>query len=175
MTAFHILQQILSHTPLFVWALLAFCLLMGLLQRRDQQLTRTRLIVPSVVWSVFGLWGMVSAFGLQALPLAAWALALLATVAALRGRAWPAGARFDSARSLYHVPGSWRPMAMIMAIFGAKYAVGVSMGLMPTLAQQPAFAVAVSALYGALSALFVARTVNVLAQGAARVGRLQAA
>jgi hypothetical protein len=33
----------------------------------------------------------------------------------------------------------------------------------------------VSALYGALSALFVARTVNVLAHGAAQVGRLQTA
>ena len=52
MTTFHILQQILSHTPLFVWVLLAFCVLMGLLQRRDQQLTRTRLVVPSGVWSV---------------------------------------------------------------------------------------------------------------------------
>lgn len=175
MTALHTLQQILSHTPLFVWALLASCLLMGLLQRRDQQLTRTRLIVPSVVWPVFGLWGMLSAFGLQALPLAAWALALLATVGALRGRAWPAGARFDGVRGLYHVPGSWRPMAMIMGIFGAKYLVGVSLALVPMLAQQPAFAVGVSALYGALSGLFVARTVNVLAQGTARPGQLQAA
>lgn len=175
MNAFHMLQQILLHTPMFVWALLAFCLLMGLLQRRDQQLNRTRLIVPSVVWTVFGLWGMASAFGLQALPLAAWALALAVTVGLLRGRAWPAGVQVDTARGLYHVPGSWLPMAMMMGIFGAKYVVGVSLALVPMLAQQPAFAVGVSALYGALSGLFVARTVNVLAPGTARPGRLQAA
>lgn len=168
MSTLLLLQQILLHTPVFVWALLALCIVMGLLQRRNQQLTQARLIIPSVIWTVFGLWGVSSAAGLQGLPAAAWLAALIAAVAVLRGRLVPAGARFDPASGRFRVPGSWWPMALILGIFSVKYAVGVSLGLHLAVTQQPAFAPAVSALYGALSGLFVARTLNLLALGTRR-------
>lgn len=165
MSTLFLLQQIVLHTPRFVWAVLALCILMGLLQRRDQQLTRARLMIPSVIWTVFGLWGVSSAFGLQGPPVAAWLAGMAATVALLRGRTAPAGARFDAGSNRVRVPGSWVPLAMILGIFGAKYGVGVTLGLNPALAHQASFAAAVSLLYGALSGLFVSRTLNLLALG----------
>lgn len=168
MSTLLLLQQILLHTPRFVWALLALCLVMGLLQRRDQQLTRARLIVPSAVWIVFGLWGVSSAFGLQGLPAAAWLAGMITSATLLRGRMVPAGARVDAASGRFHVPGSWLPMAMILGIFSVKYVVGVSLGLHLPVTRQPAFVPAVSALYGALSGLFVARALGLLALGAPR-------
>lgn len=159
------LQQIVLHTPLFVWGILAFCLFMGVKQSRDQRMSRQRLLLVPAIWTAFGLWGISSAFGLQAQNLAAWALGLMLVVAALRRVSWPRGARFDGSGGLFFVPGSWVPMVMIMAIFMAKYLVGVSLAMVPQLAQLPAFALGVSLLYGALSGLFVARSISVLRHG----------
>ena len=49
------------------------------------------------------------------------------------------------------------PLALITAVFALKYAVGIELALQPQAAQQPAFALTVCALYGALTGLFAAR------------------
>ena len=157
-----LLQQIVSRTPGFVWGILLLCIAMGAMQSRDQRMTRQRVLRVSAVWCLFGLWGVVSAFGLQWHSVAAWLSGLGLTVGALKDRRWPAGVRYDGGNGLYFVPGSWLPMAIIMALFMAKYSVGVSLGLMPELAQVALFGTAVSALYGALSGLFIARAGNIV-------------
>nr|WP_316639868.1 DUF6622 family protein [uncultured Roseateles sp.] len=174
MSPFSILQLVVSHTPHFVWALLVLCLVMGVKQSRDQQLSRQRLLVVPAIWTAFGLWGLTSAFGLQPQTLAAWALGLGLVVAALSQIAWPRRVRFDAASDLFHVPGSWGPMAMIMAIFMAKYLVGVSLAMVPQLAQLAPFSLGVSLLYGALSGLFIARSISVLRHGRSAAGGMAA-
>jgi len=168
------IQQIVLHTPWFVWGILALCLFMGIKQLRDQQLSRQRLLIVPAIWTAFGLWGMTSAFGLQPQALAAWALGLGLVVAGLSHIAWPRGVRFDGATGLFHVPGSWVPMAMIMGIFMAKYIVGVSLAMAPQLAQLAPFGLGVSLLYGALSGLFIARAISVLRRGRPAAGGLAA-
>lgn len=169
------LKQIVLHTPGFVWGILVFCLVMGVKQLRDQQLTRKRLLIVPAIWTVFGLWGVSSAFGLQAQTLAAWLLGLAAVVTGMTRLAWPRGVRHDGASGLFHVPGSAVPLAMIMGIFMAKYLVGVSLAVAPQLAHLPAFALGISLLYGALSGLFIARSINVLRHDSASAARLSLA
>lgn len=169
------LQQIVLHTPWFVWGILALCLVMGFKQLRDQRQSRLRLMAVPAIWTAFGLWGVASAFGLQASMLAAWALGLGLVVVTLRQIPWPRGASFDEGNGLFHVPGSWGPMAMIMGIFMAKYLVGVSLAMVPQLAQATAFGLGVSALYGALSGLFIARSLSILRHGGGAAARLSAA
>lgn len=159
------LQQIVLHTPWFVWGILALCIVMGVRQLHDQRQSRLRLMAVPAIWTAFGLWGMTSAFGLQPQTLAAWALGLGLVVAGLSQIAWPRGVRFDGATGLFHVPGSWVPMAMIMGIFMAKYIVGVSLAMAPQLAQLAPFGLGVGLLYGALSGLFIARAISVLRRG----------
>jgi len=169
------LQQIVLHTPWFVWGILALCLVMGIKQLRDQQLSRQRLMIVPAIWTVFGLWGVASAFGLQASTLAAWALGLGLVVLTLRQLPWPRGVSFDEGSGLFHVPGSWCPMAMIMGIFMAKYLVGASLAMVPQLAQATTFGLGVSTLYGTLSGLFIARSLHVLRHGGAAPARLSVA
>jgi hypothetical protein len=159
------LQQILIHTPAFVWGILALCIVMGLLQSRDQRMARQRLLAVPAIWTAFGLWGVASAFGLHAQNLAAWALGLALVVAAMRPLRGPQGVRFEAASGRYFVPGSWLPMAMILAIFLAKYIVGVALSVAPQLAQVQTFALDTSLLYGALSGLFIGRSRSLLRHG----------
>lgn len=175
MIPFSMLQQVVDHTPVYVWGLLVFCLVMGVKQSQDQLLSRQRLLIVPAIWTAFGLWGIASAFGLQAQSLAAWALGLGSVVVTLRQMPWPQGVRFDQGSGRFHVPGSWGPMAMIMGIFMAKYLVGASLAMLPQLAQATAFGLGVSTLYGALSGLFIARSLHILRHGGGASARLSVA
>jgi len=157
------LQQIVLHTPLWVWALLAFLVYRGLIAAggREVPLKKT-LIIPLLMFAL-SLHGTLSAFGPQLSTLAPWLLCL-AIGAAL---AW-ALFRRDAVRpyprrgSVY-LRGSWLPMALMLAIFATKYAVGVLLALQPQWAQQAGFALAVCALYGLFSGIFVGKMLRILA------------
>ena len=80
----------------------------------------------------------------------------------------PPGLRFDVQRQAFEIPGSWQPMALMMAIFFARYVVGVVLGMAPALTHDPATAAIVSSIYGALSGVFLGRMLRMLR--AARAG-----
>ena len=152
---------VLSHTPLWVWALLAALVALGLLQARDHVLTRARVLAQPLALGALSLYGVSGVFGLHTLPLGGW-LAGLALGAALarplhlpgRVQALPDG-RFS-------VGGSWAPLGLLMLIFWLRYAVAVALAMVPALAGQRGFVLAASLLYGLASGLFGARAWRVL-------------
>lgn len=171
------LMMIVQHTPAWVWGLLAALLALGLAQTRDQLISSTRLRLLPLAFLGLGLWGTVSAFGWQLWVGLAWKLAFSASYGLVRRSGWPGPAHYLPEQQSFRVPGSWLPLALMMGIFLLKYAVGVSLALQPAWAQGGAFPVAVGAAYGALSAVFLARARNILAQAPARAvpGSLAAA
>lgn len=95
--------------------------------------------------------------------IAAWALGLTA-IAVIGYKAFPnKGISFDSASRTFHIPGSWVPLGVIMAIFFTKYAFAVMQGLGMAAARSPVTAVALSLIYGCLSGYFVARAASLVA------------
>jgi len=159
----NILTQILAHVPTWVWAILAFIVVMGIKQSRDQSMSRGRLLILPVVWVAFGFWGVETTFGLNAAPLLAWVAGLAASLALVRRSGWPGGAYAEGTR--YFVPGSWMPMALMLTIFCAKFALGMGLAINPGLAHQAPAAIGFSALFGALSGAFLGRSRNILARG----------
>lgn len=162
-----VITQILAHVPTWVWAILAFIVVMGVRQSRDQSMSRGRLLILPIVWLAFGFWGVETTFGLHAAPLLAWVAGLAASLALVRRSGWPGGAYAEGKAEAqrYFVPGSWTPMALMLTIFCAKFALGMSLAMNPALAQQAAAAIGFSALFGALSGAFLGRSRNILARG----------
>jgi hypothetical protein len=154
---------VLSRVPVWVWALLALILVMGLIQSRDQRMTRARLVMLPLAWLGFGAWGVLSTFGLHAAPLLAWLATLASAVWLLQRSGWPGAARFETAQQRFFVPGSWWPLALMLGIFTAKFALGMSLALEPGLAHSAPVAGGFSALFGALSGVFLGRSRNILA------------
>ena len=154
---------VLSRTPLWVWALLAALVALGLLQARDHVLPRAWVLIQPLALGALSWYGAASAFGLHALPLGGW-LAGLALGAALNQplrlprqvQALPDGR--------FRVGGSWAPLGLLMVIFWLRYSVAVALAMLPALAGQPAFAAAACLLYGTASGLFGARAWRVLQQ-----------
>lgn len=159
------LTLILSHIPTFVWAIFAALIVMGVVQSRDQFASAKRLMVLPLVWVAFGIWGIYSAFGLQAAPLLAWGLGLSLSATLVLRSGWPGGARFDAARQLFFVPGSWLPLGLMMAIFVGKFALGMSLAMQPAVAHNIAAAVGFSAAFGLLSGTFLGRSRAILGRG----------
>lgn len=162
------LIQIVTHVPVWVWVILAVLIVLGTRQSRPQQVTRKRLLVLPLVWLVFGAWGVQRGFGQASsagVAILAWAGGLLASVGALVATGWPGKARFEPADGLYRVPGSWLPLGVMLAIFCARFAVGMALAVQPGLAHSAMFAAAASLSFGLLSGFFVGRSINILRRG----------
>ncbi len=156
---------VLSHTPPWVWAILAALVALGLRQSQDHTVTRGRLLIQPLGLGALSLLSTTHAFGLQALPLAGWAVGLALGMALNRPLALPRQVQALSG-DRWAIGGSWVPLALLMLIFWLRYLVGASLAVSPGLVHDALFVVAASLLYGAASGLFAARALRVLQQRA---------
>ena len=156
-----LIGQVITHTPFWVWGLLAFVTVMGLRQAVDQVLTSQRVIGISVGWTIFSLWGAANTFGSNAPVLLAWAAGLGLSLAAQHWLIAPRGVK-ALGDGRFAVAGSIWPLLTIWTVFGVRYVTSVMMVLDPALKQNTTFDLAVPAIYGLLSGLFVGRALRVL-------------
>lgn len=152
--------EIVSHTPLWVWAIFAALLWLGGSQLLPRRVTLRRITLLPVAMSGLSLYGVASAFGSDPMALACWMLALLATLIVTAERTLPAATRYHPADRSFSLPGSALPLALMMGIFVTKYAVGIVDARAPQLLHVNGAPEAVSLLYGLFSGLFLARSVN---------------
>lgn len=155
------LMQILLHTPRWVFGLFAVLLALGLSQvaTRRAGLARVSILPLAMLGlSFFGVWSGFAAS--QPWAMLAWLAALGASAWQVSRRPLPAGTSYDASTRTFALPGSFVPLAMMMAIFLTKYAVGIAMAMQPGLAQHASFAWGASALYGAFSGVFLGRALR---------------
>ena len=156
------LQQIISHTPTYVWCILGFLVYRGVTASRDRSMTVRSVFILPVVMLVLGLQSTVNGFGLASPAGAAWLAGIAAGIALMWRRAGN-GAVLDRAAGMVHLRGSWLPMALMMTIFAGKYAMAVALASQPALRGSLALAVPACAAFGVLSGAFMARPLRVAA------------
>lgn len=154
------LHQILLHTPSWVWLLLAALLWRGYAMTRTQTVTQSRLIVLPFVFVVLSLNGVISTFGPQPGALLCWLGGLALSAYETQRHGAPKGAMYIAQSRRYELPGSWQPLLLIVLIFTVKYSVGVQLALHGQLRQLELFVLTVSAIYGALSGVFLGRALR---------------
>jgi hypothetical protein len=155
--------QILQHTPVWVWALLLALLALGFAQTRPRRVPRGRLLLLPLSLLALGLWTMAPNFVAQPLTLLVWLCTLGAfTFVGMRLRP-PAGALWQAEAARLQLPGSWFPLALIVTIFGLRYTMGVSLALHPDWRSAPAVLLPAAAAFGALSGLFLGRSLRLRA------------
>jgi hypothetical protein len=154
------LIQILLHTPSWVWLALAAALWRGYVLTRPRQLARSRLALLPALFATLSVVGVVSSFGVQAGALLCWAGGLALSAYETQRRGAPAGAAYIAQRRSYDLPGSWVPLLLVLLIFGVKYTIGVQLALHPALRGNDVLALIASAVYGALSGVFIGRALG---------------
>ncbi|OFA04015.1 DUF6622 family protein [Duganella sp. HH101] len=157
------MQQIISHTPLYVWAVLALLVYRGLLASRDREVSLQKLWIVPVAMLCLSLSSMSGDGVLGGTVWGVWMAGLLAGAAL----AWKldGGVRIvvDRAAGTVFQRGSWVPLALMLAIFVAKYAVAVVTAMHPETRDNVLFVVAVTGGFGLFSGMFVGRAVRCVA------------
>lgn len=151
------LQQIIQHTPIGVWLLLAALVALGLNQARARTIGSRRAAILPAAFVVLSLAGVFAAFGASRLGVAAWACGIVASLT-IGPRLLPSiRASWQAAGDTMQVSGSWLPLMLILVLFAIKYAAGVSLAMHPDLVHQEEFVVGCSLAYGVFSGVFAAR------------------
>ena len=148
--------QILSHTPVYVWALLAFLLYRGYLASQDREVTLTKLAIIPAVMLVLALTSIDSHGVLGKAVWAAWAAGVAVAVALV----WTLSKgeiAVNRAAGTVRQRGSWAPLMLMMAIFITKYTVAVLGAIRPDLMHSLPVSLGVTVLYGLFNGAFIGR------------------
>lgn len=154
-----VIVQILQHTPLWVWGILAAITLLGALQWRNHEMTRVRLLIAPIGLGGYSLWSAAAVFGIDAA--AAWLAGMALAFALNHKLQWPRAIKVIG-DGRFALRGSPWPLLLMWTLFLLRYALTVTLVFQPTLAQQVAWVIGAPLVYGTLSGLFAARAWRVL-------------
>ncbi len=154
------LLQIIQHTPVWVFALLAALIALGLNQLRARSVALGRVLGIGFGMCAFSIYGTLSAFGQMPLALLGWISGAVLVLLWLLARPVPAGTHCDPARRRLQLPGSAWPLMLMMSIFFTKYGAAVAIMMHPALAHDLWFALPACLIYGACSGAFVGRAMR---------------
>ncbi|WP_307720713.1 DUF6622 family protein [Duganella sp. BJB476] len=157
------IQQIVSHTPTYVWALLAFILYRGVLASRDREIAFRRLFIIPAVMLWLSLSSMNEHGALGGGVWGVWALGVVAGAALTWRLGSGAVITVSRAAGTVQQRGSWAPLMLMIAIFATKYTVAVLTAMHPELQQNLVFAAAVTVLFGLFNGVFVGRLARYVA------------
>lgn len=149
--------NILSHTPVWVWGLLAALMALGSSQTRQRDVAPWRLLMLPLVLLGLGLWSLAPGFIAMPLTALVWLTALGAGVALLVGRPSPVGTAWLPATQRLRLPGSWMPLLLILIVFVVRYAANVGMAFNPGWRHAPELLLPLALIYGGCSGLFLGR------------------
>ena len=156
-----ILTAVLTHTPPWVWLILAGLVALGLKEATDHSVSAGRLLTQPLVVGALSLHSAIGTFGLHPWAVAGWLLGAAMGVWLNRWLGLPRRVTLQ-ADGRFRIGGSWAPMALLMLIFWLRYAIVVALAQAPALGGQPVFMVLGCAAYGLASGLVGARAWRVL-------------
>lgn len=150
------LQQILIHTPAYVWAILAFLIYRGLSASADREVEFSKLFIIPAVMLLLSVQDLAGKFGLGGITLAAWAAGAMAS-AFLTWKLTDARLVLSEKAGRVHLRGSWLPLALMMLVFSTKYVAAVLLALHPEARQNMLFIVFICSLFGVFNGMFFGR------------------
>jgi hypothetical protein len=156
------LIEILKRTPSWVFILFFVLLAFGYYQSKDRVVNRNKVTILPAAMLVLSFYGVLSAFGSTPFALSSWLAGVAITACLGLKFVNPSGVSFATETRSFSVSGSWLPLALMMAIFFTKYAVGVILARKHPIAGNLAFIGSISLIYGLLSGVFLARAVAIL-------------
>ena len=156
------LAQILTHTPKWVFVLLIALVWFGFKQSMPNRVTLRRAVLLPTALIALSLYGTSSAFAATPMAIGVWLFSVIASITLVLQSPQPVDIQYDASKQVFHLPGSWAPLALYMGIFLTKYVVGASIAMKPELAQELGFALAFSALYGIFAGALFSRAIRLI-------------
>ena len=146
--------SVVTHTPIWVWAVFALVAFMGYQRTRDRTVDVWRLLLFPVVIVILQVSGIVEAGLAMTLPAILLGFAAGGTVGWLMERE---GATVRLADNRVWLRGEWWSLVQVLVIFAVHYATAVIGAVNPALAGEPLWQIATSLVSSLLSAMVVGR------------------
>lgn len=154
-----LITEILSRTPVWVWAILIALLAIGLSQCRNRVVKPFTVMIAPLVFLVIGALASARA----GTTFAVWAVMLvIVTAMAARSFPIPAGSRFDSNTSKLNLPGSVIPLFSMMTIFLINYVINVVFAMFPDLARRNDVRFTVAIVLACITGAYLGRAIRLL-------------
>jgi non-heme chloroperoxidase len=154
--------DIIVHTPLWVWPLFALVLWLGWSARKPRTVHPLRLAALPLVGLGVTIAGVVQSAA-PAFTLVGWLVGLLLSL--------PIGHAVGRRREVRRqdgrvwIAGSWFLLGFALSIFVARYALGVTFGVWPRLALQPAWIAGAGAVGGVIAGIGLGWLAGLLVRG----------
>jgi hypothetical protein len=152
------LSLIVSHTPVWVWVLLAFLIYRGSAALSERPLLAGNVLPLPVVLTGWGAVSMVNRYGSDVGVMLCWGLGYIALFAIGYVSVTQNGVR--GTREAPRLAGSVVPLLLILSIFIVKYSVEVSFGFHPEIVGTSPVSNCVALLYGGLAGLMGGRVLR---------------
>jgi hypothetical protein len=157
------MQEIIAHTPTWVFGLFIALVVFGMQQTKARNVTLQRLALMPLAMLGLSFYGVWTTFNGSALGVACWLAAALVTALVNQRVDFARGVRYTADLRLFVMPGSWLPLALMMGIFFTKYGVGIALAQHGDLRAVDSFIAIISLVYGFWSGMFFGRTAQILA------------
>ena len=152
--------QIITHTPIWVWAIFVLLLWLGFKQSLPSTPGLTRITLIPLAMLGLSLYGLVSVFGSTGTLLMAWVCpAVLAAFITVHQPAFQY-TKYNFWTQRFELPGSWVPLVLMLVIFMTKYGVAITAVIRPDVLHNAVFSYSICALYGVCSGVFAGRALR---------------
>src|SRR5471032_3112983 len=156
------IAQIISHTPIYVWALLAFMIYRGVLACRDRATSMRNLFIIPLVMLGLSLQDLSHRFDMDAMHSAYWLAGALAGAALSWSLVGGKRILVDRVSGTVVQRGSPLLLVLMLCIFASKYTIAVLMAIHPDLHGSLPFAAAVCAMSGLFNGVLIGRLLRYL-------------
>ena len=152
------LTTIITHTPAWVWLLLAFLIYRGVGALSERPLLAGNVLPLPIVLTGWGLVSMFTRYGDDVGVMACWGLAYIAAFAL--GYLSVAQNAVRGTREAPRQTGSVVPLLLIVSIFVVKYSVEVTFGFHPEIVGTSPVSNCVALVYGGLAGVMGGRVLR---------------
>lgn len=165
--------ETLRRTPPWVFVLFVILFPLGHFQSKERMVSRAELVALSYGMVALSLYGVLSTFGGGPVGVVSWMPAVTVGIVLGDKCVTPNGVRYLIDVQRFSVPGSWRPLALVMMLYFLKYGVDLSIARHLSIANETAFVATIGACYGLLGGAFLGRAYGIArsAHAVVRSGR----
>jgi hypothetical protein len=155
--------QIAIHTPVWVYLLLIYLIVVGVKASKTRVVKLQRIFTIPAILAVMSVHTLMTTITLvDYLIVSSWIIAMLIGILLGWWQVKRLDIQIDKKRLLIQIPGTWSTMYILLTIFVAKYYFGYEKATNPILMEQLEFNVSMLAVSGVCTGLFIGRLIAYL-------------
>lgn len=153
--------NILQHTPLWAFLILAVVVTCGVSARFDRVVPVRKAVALPLLMLAWSLWRMLAMPQQAVLITLAWFVSAALAFLCCRKRGWPRGLLLDASAENLYVPGSSLIPLVMGLLFLSHFSSEVIRGMYPAWGGSTPVSAGFALVYGSVSGLFFARAVAI--------------